>query len=255
MKHLFIICLIAFVTYATPGEQTDWSGGGGVTGPVSDWGNQFWSKAMINWSGQAGELCLEETEESYLIWQIDDLEWVKPCHMNNDEFPDVFVKRDGLDCAWYMNVDYGASWGYRPIENSEKVIDFGAADIDGDGDIDFFASTRPNPEDGFLWYERLNLGGTQWEIHLIEEISSAGRVAAVDMDSDGDFDLLGLHGASLGTDNEISWWENLNNGSSWQQHSIVTVPSGYLTSVDIADSDNDGDFDLVCGSDSDSLFL
>lgn len=39
--------------------QTDWSGGGGVSGPVTDWGNTFDFEIDIYWSGSSDDLLLD----------------------------------------------------------------------------------------------------------------------------------------------------------------------------------------------------
>jgi hypothetical protein len=41
--------------------QTDWSGGPGKPGPVTDWGDSFDSEDYVSWSGWPGELILEGT--------------------------------------------------------------------------------------------------------------------------------------------------------------------------------------------------
>ncbi len=63
---------------------------------------------------------------------------------------------------------------------------------------------------------------------------------AEDVDLDGDMDII----ATSFVDNKILWWENLNEGISWQSHSISSNLDGAFGAV-CADVDNDGDNDIL----------
>ena len=76
-------------------------------------------------------------------------------------------------------------------------------------------------------------------ITITETFPEAQPVHAVDIDSDGDLDVLG--GAWLS--DEISWWEN-DGQQNFSEHSVVTDYMGTY-SVDAADLDGDGDVDIL----------
>jgi len=248
MRYLIVLAVLACSVFAEAGLQDDWSGGPGVPGPVSGWGDEFNSSTMINWNDQAGSLFLDQMSSYYLIRQLSDLVWAKPCQLSDDGYPDVFVRYDDYSSNWYKNEGGGTSWAIRDVSDTENIVDISTADIDGDGDIDIFASSL-YPSDGFVWYERLNAVGNQWQLHLIANKNSAGRVFAVDMDSDGDLDLVGMYDGENWDDEYISWWENQNNGTTWVKHAISeNVGARYMTSLDVADINNDGDLDIVCGT-------
>ncbi len=71
----------------------------------------------------------------------------------------------------------------------------------------------------------------------------AYSVYAVDLDSDGDMDVLS---ASGGSDDNITWYEN-DGDENFSAHTITTyVESAY--SVYAADVDSDGDIDVLSAS-------
>ena len=256
MRCLIVLAALTCSAFAEAGLQDDWSGGPGIPGPVSEWSNEFSSSTMINWSDLAGSLILGQMSSYHLVRQISDLMWAKPCQLSDDEYPDVFVRYGEYSSNWYKNESSGNSWAIRNVSDTERIADISTADIDGDGDIDIFASVQSGSNTGFVWYERLNAVGNQWQLHPIDTENSPDRVFAVDMDNDGDFDLVGLYDGSSGYGHDISWWENQDNGTTWVKH-VISENAGAraMSSIDIADCDNDGDPDIACGSLSDSLYI
>ena len=252
MRYLIVLAALTCSAFAETGLQDDWSGGPGIPGPVSEWSNEFSSSTMINWSDQPGSLILGQMSSYHLIRQLSDLVWAKPCQLSNDEYPDVFVRYGDYSSNWYKNESSGNSWAIRNVSDTERISDISTADIDGDGDIDIFSSAQYS----FIWYERLNEVGNQWQLHQIDTESSPDRVFAVDMDNDSDFDLVGLYDGNSGCGHDISWWENQDNGTTWLKH-VISENAGAraMSSIDIADCDNDGDLDIVCGSLTDSVYL
>ena len=69
----------------------------------------------------------------------------------------------------------------------------------------------------------------------------------VDMEKDGDFDVIMAFGIRGTLDDELShkvvWYENLGLGKEWKRHDIGKVPYGLDTAF--GDLDGDGDFDVV----------
>ncbi|RLA72344.1 MAG: hypothetical protein DRG30_07480, partial [Epsilonproteobacteria bacterium] len=249
-----VVAVIACSALADTGIQYDWSGGPGVQGPVTDWGDRFLSSTLVNWAGDAGNLLLERTAAYDLIRMFVDLKWSKPCMMDNDDYPDVFVTDENNGTKWYHNVSGGIQWGERDFADTEGIKDIATGYIDMDSDIDVFASVDYYPNNGFYWFERLNDYGTQWELHEICSENQPDRVFSIDFDGDGDLDLAGIYTHS--GSKSISWWENQNGGLTWVKHVVSEVSMAHgMTSLDVADCDNDGDYDIACGSFSDSVYL
>ena len=347
-SYLFVFFCLS-ISFAGSATQTNWSGGNGAAGPVTDWGNEFYIDSDIAFYSDSESLMLGSEPVKHLIngdisgawsvysadidgdgdtdvvsavrfddkvswWENDDgsaTSWIE--HVIDDYYDDAHsvytIDLDGDDdidvlgaaangdeitwwencdgsgitwtkysigtdfdarsvhasdldgdgdidalgasyweneITWWENVDgSGESWIEHPIET-----DFTGArcvfskDIDGDGDIDVLGAAWH--DDDITWWENLNGTGTSWVEHKIDdEFNCAIAVIAIDIDSDGDMDILG---ASYKHDG-VRWWENTDGtGISWIEHT-VSVQIDYVSSVDAADVDNDGDIDILGGAD------
>ena len=47
-KYLLTILVFSAVSFAETANQTDWSGGGGVPGPVTDWGSSYFASSLVS---------------------------------------------------------------------------------------------------------------------------------------------------------------------------------------------------------------
>jgi hypothetical protein len=144
--------------------------------------------------------------------------------------------------SWWENK------GGNPIIWSEQTIDssfLGAksvrvADFDLDGDRDIVGAALDGNE--IAW--RSNNGGSAivWKKYCVDhDFEGAHRVQAVDIDNDGDIDILAAayHG------NAIAWWENMKDDLiRWKKH-IIAENFIRACIACAADLDNDGDQDVI----------
>jgi len=116
-----------------------------------------------------------------------------------------------------------------------------AADFDLDGDADILIQAG----DSVYWYENLHPG---WVGHLIDPTfynSKFGYVDVLDLDGDGDTDVLKVPAPGNNGDT-LSWDENKLNGTQWEKHLIAkTVGTINWMQSSWGDLDGDGDLDLV----------
>ncbi len=118
-----------------------------------------------------------------------------------------------------------------------------SADIDGDGLADIISSSTGS--DNVSWY-RNNGGGTSFtEFEISNDDYVVWVVYAVDLDSDGDNDII------VGTYDDVRWYENDGLGY-FSYRKIITNNVDVVKSVHAGDLDGDGDLDVVYASMFDS---
>ncbi|MBS1262276.1 MAG: hypothetical protein MAG453_01619 [Calditrichaeota bacterium] len=129
--------------------------------------------------------------------------------------------------------------GYAP----NSIRGLGTGDVDFDGDEDVLVAIRS--EDKILWLE--NGGdGSSWTEHVVDTgLDEAYDVIRVDLDEDGDFDLVAGGHASSGT---VAWYEN-DGSESFTRHDIDTGAAvAGVYDVSAGDIDGDGDIDLAAAT-------
>ena len=117
----------------------------------------------------------------------------------------------------------GDSWITNEITSScNEAQEVFGIDLDGDDDIDVLSACQG--DDTIMWYENADGVGGSWTRHTIAiSVHDAMSVFAVDVDGDGDIDVLL---ASLGDDN-IAWYENMDGiGLRWSAHMINNGAAG-----------------------------
>jgi hypothetical protein len=140
------------------------------------------------------------------------------------------------------NPDFGSSW-----------ISIADMDRDGDPDVlyangDAFEYAAPNsrPWQGVQWLE--NMGSMRFELRRIADLQGATSPEAVDLDGDGDLDVL-MVTANSDWDNpqapSLLWLEN-DGRMQFRMRSIATSPTHLLT-LAVGDLDGDGRQDAVTG--------
>jgi len=154
--------------------------------------------------------------------------------------------------AWFENLEGDAStWEMHLLGDLFWGADYvDAGDLDGDGDVDIVGASSLTDgidaqESDLTWFENLDGDGDLWGQHDLDlDFPNASEVHVVDMDGDGDLDLVGAYADETGP-SKFAWWENLNgDASEWTKHWIPIEfwGSGY---VNVGDIDNDGDIDLM----------
>ena len=119
---------------------------------------------------------------------------------------------------------------------ADRPQEVAVADLDGDGDLDFVATSREG--DSVLWYE--NQGdGAAWVLHTIAEgINGPASADAADLDGDGDLDVA----VAAYYAHQVVWYENNGTEAVWSPHTVGTVFDVQL--VRAAEVERDGDVDL-----------
>ncbi|KAH8049153.1 endonuclease [Aureococcus anophagefferens] len=144
--------------------------------------------------------------------------------------------------AWYEN-DGSQSFTERVItalaDHPRSVF---AIDVDGDGDVDALSAVRN--DDTVAWYEN---DGAQPFQSFTERIITASAmqaacVFAIDVDDDGDVDVL----SASYNDDTVAWYEN--DGSQSFAEGVITAAAIEAWFVYAIDVDGDGDVDALSAS-------
>ncbi len=169
--------------------------------------------------------------------------------LDGDGDGDLLIGQQGavnLFLTWCENTaGDGSAWTCAPTweatTGSEHDIerDMALGDIDGDGDLDMAAYIEwwnLNGTYGLRWFE--NLGdmsqSANWAYHEIDQIQLRDSIQIIDIDGDGDQDVLG-------SEDGLKIYLNSGGGTSWTQVSIgLDEPSFAFGDIDL-----DGDLDIV----------
>ena len=196
----------------------------------------------------------ENTDGTGKNWEIRTVSdtftgarFIDAVDIDGDGDLDLFGAAASLDAiTWWENMDGTATvWTQHDIDTSfDFAMHVFAADVDGDEDVDLMGAALKG--DMITWWENIEGDGSVWERKSIDDdLDGARHVCAIDMDQDGDMDLLG----SASIANKIIWWENIDGTStSWLPHVVDSDFAGVNT-VKPVDIDKDGDPDLLATAD------
>jgi hypothetical protein len=143
--------------------------------------------------------------KSVITASADFVQFIYAADLNNNGNLDILIA-SAYDnkIAWYENKDGQGTFGDERIIS--RLADYPqyvhAADLDGDGDMDVFSASFH--DDKVAWYENLDGQGSFRREQIISTTADqAGFVNAIDLDGDGDLDII-----TASCDFKISWHRN-----------------------------------------------
>ncbi len=244
-----ILALFVFVSVSSAytATQTDWSGGPGVSGPVSEFQNAFYLCSNIEFAELPGIIGIGARPITTVIDEaFAGVASVCPADIDGDGDVDlVGTSVQTGEVSWWEQVDENDSgWTRHTIDSLfTGASAVWADDVDGDGDMDVLGASKTQfgTIDITLWINTDGLGQI-WSGQVIDgSFDGARSVCTGDIDGDGDLDILG---AAAYID-EIAWWENMDSTATvWTKHIIGDTFDG-AWSVSAADMDADGDLDVI----------
>lgn len=185
------------------------------------------------------------------------IQWMKQSIDDDFSYPmDIFIcdidgdgDVDVLGAAWdESEISLWKNNGGNPVNWNKQIIakncpgahEVYACDFDYDGDLDVFGASAEGNK--INWWRNEGGDPIQWTEYLIDEqFGGARSVYAMDIDNDGDKDVVG---AAL-TDNEIVWWRNDGgNPVEWTKY-VISNDFKWAHHVYVEDVDNDGYIDVL----------
>jgi hypothetical protein len=243
MKMTIVLAIVTVASaFANSAIQTDWSGGPGVTGPVTDWADRFNTYTGLDFSSPGVLQLAWRTLETVISDEFAAPISICTADIDGDGDTDVAVtsSNDACNVVWLENMDpTGKSWTVHPVADgylsATSICPF---DADGDGDPDMAAAVKLGAfSDGIRVF--LNDGtGASWTVVQVDNLYGCGSVSTGDVDGDGDADIM----ASSGKEDELWWFANDGTGTSWDGQRFGTGYDGAWC-IAAADMGGDGDAD------------
>jgi|21_taG_2_1085346.scaffolds.fasta_scaffold00043_48 hypothetical protein len=163
--------------------------------------------------------------------------------VNNDGKLDVVSAslKDG-EANWFENLG-GGNFGIPHLITSSynnNIDIINSVDLDGDNDLDVIITKRI--DDKIVWFENLDgFGNFGSEKLIASNLNTPRGIHSVDMDNDGDFDVISV--SYYG--NMIAWYENLDGLGNFGPQNIILANAGGPHTATSGDLDKDGDIDVV----------
>ena len=151
---------------------------------------------------------------------------------SNDKIGSVVILENDGKCNFKKHVI---------VEKIARVSDVRAGDLDGDSDMDLAVAQFGYDDGETRWIE--NLGNWKFQSHILQNLSGPINVEIVDVDKDGDLDILSLVSQE---------WEEIycfvNDGKGIFQPELLWGSNNEdfgSSGIYISDVDMDGDQDIL----------
>jgi hypothetical protein len=232
--------------------QADWSGGGGVPGPVTDWGDRFDTASGISWAALPGQIALASSALASPVEHLINDTYVGAIgvgvgDIDGDGDLDVVgtAQTSGIVNWWRNDGGDPPTWTEYEIGTPPGAAGVDVADIDGDGRPDVILSLVA-PRNKIVWKQNLGGDPIAWGTQTIQSPwRDAWEISTGDVNADGNLDVMCTHWS----DSDVAWWENDGGDPITWTHHLVDGGLAGAHSVRGADLDGDGDMDLAaaCG--------
>jgi hypothetical protein len=151
---------------------------------------------------------------------------------NNDKIGSVVILENDGKCNFKKHV---------VVDKVARVSDVRAGDLDGDGDMDLAVAQFGYDDGETRWIE--NLGNWKFKSHILQNLSGPINVEIVDIDKDGDLDIVSLVSQEW---EEIYCFINDGKGNFTPKLLWGSSNQDYGSSgISMCDLDKDGDMDIL----------
>ena len=249
----YILLLVSFQSMTS---QTDWMGGSGERGPLSNWGTRYWLSDSVT-TATPGHVSLIATNWDPENWPrhiVDSdpgilfgAQGLMPADIDGDGVTDL-VAHTADAVVWYKHNGH-YTFSSRNIIGPAAAMGFATpcvypCNLDQDDDIDVLVATNGI---GVGWFE--NQLPSSWLYHSLDNLIGYHRVSAIDVELDGDIDIIAVDNA-MGITNpycgNIYLFRDTTGNQDFRKEPIVTFPAADSQAWRVypADFNNDGYPDL-----------
>ena len=246
--------LVEKIARANDIQAGDLDGDGDIDLAIGQFG---YDQGEIRWMEQISDW----TFENHILLRLSGTINTPICDFDNDGDLDILalVSQEWEEVYCFENDGAGnfatrLLYGVADADYGSSGIGLGDMDADGDQDIvwangDAFVAVdyRPMPSHGVQWLE--NLGAMEVAFHRVGDFPGAYDPCSVDLDGDGDLDILAVSGFNYWEREgaqSMMWWEN-TGGGDFIARDLADAPT-HLITCDVGDMNNDGRMDIVAGS-------
>lgn len=144
--------------------------------------------------------------------------------------------------AWHENINGEGNFSEPKIITNlvDNVMSVFASDLDGDEDLDVLSASYDDNK--IAWYENIDSEGDFGNQEIISSsCDGAADIYSLDMDNDGDIDVLS---GSIRSD-KILWHENTDGNGNFEKEHIVSSILHGPSSIYAIDLNGDNDTDIL----------
>ncbi|MEZ4806303.1 MAG: FG-GAP-like repeat-containing protein [Flavobacteriales bacterium] len=178
-----------------------------------------------------------------LVASLTDAYGCEPVDFDGDGDMDVLASNlNGGFVYWYENNGAQVFTQHTVNTTYPTPYEVRAYDYDNDGDMDVVSACYSNLQQIGKVVLFRNMGNGTFQAQEVDASApNTTSVFWVDLDSDGDIDIV----STMGDSDQVVWYENNGTSTPFFTERVVAYGVRYATYVVAADLDGDGDIDIV----------